>query len=94
MPNISNHVLRLRRSFLQHGSMPLTVNREALASATRMPSVQLLEGEMAGCAEFLSSRPSLQELTMAFVRAFQEYFSIEFQRRGGLTVAAVYDRRI
>ena len=70
---------RLRGSFLQHGSMPITVNREALARATRMPSAEILDEEMAGCAEFLPSRPSLQQLTMAFVRAFQEYFSVEFQ---------------
>jgi len=72
---------RLRRSFLQHGSMPITVNREALARATRMSATALLEREMAGSAEFLKVRPSLQELTGAFMRAFQDRFTIEFELR-------------
>jgi lipoyl(octanoyl) transferase len=69
---------RVRRSFLQHGSMPITCDRNALAGATRLPDVSLLEGEMAGVAEFLSERPSLEQMTRAFVRAFQDYFSIDF----------------
>ncbi len=72
---------RVRESFLQHGSMPITVNYEALAFATQLADIRLLETEMAGCADFLPARPTLQELTGAFMRAFQEYFSIEFQLR-------------
>ena len=49
---------RVRRSFLQHGSMPITCNREALARATRHGRIpQSLETEMAGMAEFLAERP-------------------------------------
>ena len=69
---------RVRRSFLQHGSMPITCNREALARATRMADRGPLEEEMAGVAEFLPERPSLEQLRSAFVRAFQDYFSIDF----------------
>ena len=69
---------RVRRSFLQHGSMPITCDREALARATRMTGTGALEEEMAGVAEFLPVRPSLEQLRGAFVRAFQDYFSIEF----------------
>lgn len=72
---------RIRRSFLQHGSMPITVNREVLARATRMTDTSLLDREMAGSAEFLPDRPTLEELTGAFMRAFEDYFSIEFQLR-------------
>jgi lipoyl(octanoyl) transferase len=72
---------RIRRSFLQHGSMPITVDRETLARATRMASSELLHAEMAGSAEFLPVRPHIPELTGAFIRAFQGYFSIEFQLR-------------
>ncbi len=72
---------RVRRSFLQHGSMPITVNHDALARATRMPDAGLLAVEMAGCAEFLPVRPTLQQLTGALMRAFQEYFRIEFKMR-------------
>jgi lipoate-protein ligase A len=70
---------RLRRGFLQHGSMPITVNREVLARATRLADASLLDREMAGSAEFLARRPTLQELTGAFMRAFQDHFSIEFR---------------
>lgn len=69
---------RVRRSFLQHGSMPITCNRDALARATRMTNTAPLEEEMAGVAEFLPERPTVEHLRGAFVRAFQEYFSIEF----------------
>src|ERR1700722_2596323 len=62
---------RLRRSFLQHGSMPLTVDRESLAHATRLHDVPLLERERAGIAELLPVRPTFEEMTNAFVRAFQ-----------------------
>jgi hypothetical protein len=59
--------------------MPITVDRETLARATRMASSDLLHEEMAGSAEFLPARPHIPELTGAFMRAFQDYFSIEFQ---------------
>jgi lipoate-protein ligase A len=70
---------RVRGSFLQHGSMPITCNREALARATRMSDASVLEHEMAGIAEFVTERPAPAALTGAFIRAFQEYFSIEFE---------------
>ena len=59
--------------------MPITVNFETLARATRMPDAKLLRDEMAGCAEFLHFRPTLQQLTGAFIRAFEEYFEVELQ---------------
>jgi lipoate-protein ligase A len=69
---------RVRRSFLQHGSMPITCDRRVLAQATRMTNPEPLEAEMAGLSEFLPERPTLEQLRGAFVRAFQDYFSIEF----------------
>jgi lipoate-protein ligase A len=69
---------RVRRSFLQHGSLPITCDRTALANATRLSTVEPLEKEMAGIAEFLSSRPSVEDLRAAFIQAFQDYFSIAF----------------
>jgi lipoate-protein ligase A len=69
---------RVRQSFLQHGSMPITCDRNALARATRMEDSAALENEMAGVAEFLAERPSIERLRGVFVRAFQDYFSIEF----------------
>src|SRR5262245_16026089 len=49
---------RLRRSFLQHGSMPISCDREKLARATRMPESEALYREMAGLSEFLPRRPT------------------------------------
>src|SRR5215475_7395342 len=69
---------RLRRSFLQHGSMPITCNRLELARATRLPSPEPLDQEMAGVAEFLAERPTVEQLRGSLIRAFQDYFSIEF----------------
>jgi lipoate-protein ligase A len=68
---------RVRCSFLQHGSMPITCNREWLARATRLPGAEPLETKMAGLAEFLPHRPTLEQLRAAFVAAFQDYFSVE-----------------
>jgi lipoate-protein ligase A len=72
---------RVRRSFLQHGSMPITCDFETLARATRMTDTSFLEQEMAGVAEFLPARPTVGQLTGAFIRAFQDYFSVEFAIR-------------
>lgn len=69
---------RVRRSFLQHGSMPITCDRNALAHATRMADAAPLETEMAGVAEFLDERPTIEQFRGAFIRAFRDYFSIEF----------------
>ena len=72
---------RVRDNFLQHGSMPITCDRKVLASATRLQDSSLLDREMAGLAEFLAERPTIEQLTGTFVRAFQDRFSIEFRRR-------------
>src|SRR5436190_17544775 len=53
---------RVRDTFLQHGSMPVTCDRKALAFATRLEDFNLLEGEMAGLAEFLPERPTIEQL--------------------------------
>jgi lipoate-protein ligase A len=69
---------RVRGSFLQHGSLPITCNRMKLACATRMPDAAQLNEEMAGVAEFLPDRPNPDILRDAFVHAFRDYFSVEF----------------
>src|SRR5438094_151508 len=45
---------------------------------TRLPSPEPLDQEMAGVAEFLAERPTIDQLRGALIRAFQDYFSIEF----------------
>jgi lipoate-protein ligase A len=69
---------RIRRSFLQHGSLLITCDRDALARITRLADVRELDQAMAGVAEFLPGRPKLEELTTAFIQAFQDYFTVEF----------------
>jgi lipoate-protein ligase A len=73
---------RLRRSFLQHGSMPIVCDREMLAQATGLPDAGPLYEEMAGIGEFLEIRPSVAEVTNALVGAFQSRFGIDFSERG------------
>lgn len=68
---------RVRRCFLQHGSMPITCNREVLARATRLADAEWLEREMAGMAEFLPERPCLDRMRHVFIHAFQDFFSVE-----------------
>ncbi len=72
---------RVRASFLQHGSMPITCDYETLALATRLSDVETLRREMAGAADFLSERPPIDTFRRVFVHAFQNYFSIEFRPR-------------
>ena len=69
---------RVRGSFLQHGSLPITCNRETLARATRLADAGLLSREMAGVAEFLAERPTPERLRDALIAAFQDYFSVAF----------------
>ena len=71
---------RLRRSFLQHGSMPIRCDRETLARVTRMADPAPLYAEMAGIEEFLACRPTIGELTSALVGSFQEHFAIDFRQ--------------
>ena len=71
---------RLQRSFLQHGSMPIRCDREKLARATRMSDPGPLYVEMAGLAEFLPARPSIEELAESLVAGFQKRFATEFRR--------------
>lgn len=72
---------RLRRGFLQHGSMPIACDREKLARATRMTDAAVLYEEMAGIAEFLPERPSMEVFTGALIAGFQSRFPVEFRRR-------------
>jgi lipoate-protein ligase A len=70
---------RLRRSFLQHGSMPVTCDREKLALATCMRDAGPLYEEMAGIAEFLPGRPALTEFRDALVEGFRSRFAVDFR---------------
>ena len=58
--------------------MRITCNRYALARATRLPDVSVLDREMAGVAEFLPERPSVEQLKHVFIHAFRDFFSVDF----------------
>ncbi len=72
---------RLRRSFLQHGSMPITCDRELLAGATGMAGSGVLDDEMAGLAECLPDPPARDAMREVFVQAFSECFDVRFRVR-------------
>ena len=83
---------RLRRGFLQHGSLPITCDRELLARATRFDEPRLLLTEMSGIEECLDSRPSHQKMIEAFIGAFERYFGIRFRRRIGIAAPGIEAR--
>lgn len=76
---------RLRRGFLQHGSMPIACDREMLARATRMTDSSVLYEEMAGLAEFLPARPLVNEVIDALLNGFRTRFEVEFRPESRLT---------
>jgi lipoate-protein ligase A len=69
---------RLRRGFLQHGSIPLTCDREKLARVTRMTDSAPLYTEMAGVNEFLDTPLSSAALVEALAQSFERRFEIRF----------------
>ena len=82
---------QLRRGFLQHGSILITCNRELLARATRLTDQSVLNEEMAGVAECLPERPSVESMVSAFKTAFIEYYSIEFKLVNDFRVSSHWD---
>ncbi len=65
---------RLRRSFLQHGSIPLRLDYERMARVLGAPPL-LLRNSMT-CIEEAATRPvALQEVIEAMRSAFEEYFN-------------------
>ena len=74
---------RLRRAFLQHGSMPLSVDRELLARATGFGDPECLEREVTALDECVERIPSRDDLVATFVSAFADYFQVTFDRFGG-----------
>jgi lipoate-protein ligase A len=76
---------RGRRAFLQHGSIPIRLDYEALALGTRNPlsAVPVYREAFAGLGEFLPSL-SREGLRDALVRGFRATFPGEWEE-GGLT---------
>jgi len=76
---------RLRRGFLQHGSMPITCDRDLLARSTRFEDPEALECGMLGIAECLDACPSIEDMVPVFVQAFEDYFETRFEQRIGVS---------
>ncbi len=79
---------RLRRGFLQHGSMPITCDRGLLARSTRFEDPEALECGMLGIADCLDVHPSIEDMASVFVQAFEDYFETRFKRRIGISTAS------
>lgn len=69
---------RLRRAFLQHGSLPLTLDRPTLARATRFDHPEILDDRTIGLAECLADRPHASRMVEAFRGAFEDCFGVVF----------------
>jgi lipoate-protein ligase A len=73
---------RLRRAFLQHGSMPIRIDRELLAGATRYGSRETLASAIVPLAECLGEAPDRRAITLALVRAFEVTFGVRLEHSG------------
>jgi lipoate-protein ligase A len=74
---------RLRRGFLQHGSLPLVCDYRTAAGAFGVADPAALEVEMAGMADFLDGCPDTSGLAEAFTGAFGATFGVRFRLREG-----------
>lgn len=68
---------RLRRGFLQHGSMPIVCDFEEAGRVLKVDP-GALRTEMAGMSEFLPGIPGTGRLVKVFTRAFEDTFGVRF----------------
>lgn len=76
---IGSAQVRTKRSLLQHGSIPITIDFDALAAVLKIAQPDLLRKKAAGLAEFLGYEPSLDALKDALRQGFAEFFQVELQ---------------
>ncbi len=74
---IGSAQMRTKKSLLQHGSIPITIDFEALAAVLKRANLELLRQKAAGLAEFLGYEPTLDQLKEAIRWGFAESFKIE-----------------
>jgi lipoate-protein ligase A len=80
---IGSAQMRTRKSLLQHGSIPIIVDFDALATVLKLPAAaRLLRQKAAGLADFLAREPMIAELKRAFRKSFEEFFEVEFIAEG------------
>lgn len=73
---IGSAQVRTKKSLLQHGSIPITIDFDALAAVLKIKHSELLRKKAAGLAEFLGYAPTLDALKDAVRRGFAEFFKI------------------
>ncbi len=76
---IGSAQVRTKKSLLQHGSIPITIDFDALAAILKITQPALLRRKAAGLAEFLGYTPTLDALKEAIRWGFAEFFRIELQ---------------
>lgn len=76
---IGSAQVRTKRSLLQHGSIPITIDFEALAAVLKIPRPELVREKAAGIAEFLGDMPTLEQLKDAIREGFVEFFKAELE---------------
>jgi lipoate-protein ligase A len=76
---IGSAQVRTKKSLLQHGSIPITIDFDALAAVLKIAQPDLLRKKAAGLAEFLCHEPTLDALKDAIRRGFEEFFGVELQ---------------
>lgn len=76
---IGSAQVRTKKSLLQHGSIPITIDFDALAAVLKIKRSELLRRKAAGLAEFLGYAPTLDALKDAVRRGFEEFFAIALQ---------------
>jgi lipoate-protein ligase A len=73
---IGSAQVRTKRSLLQHGSIPITIDFEAWEALMKI-SASALRRKAISVSEALGQELSIDELKRALIEGFQEYFGVE-----------------
>jgi lipoate-protein ligase A len=73
---IGSAQVRTKRSLLQHGSIPITIDFEAWEALMKIPA-SVLRRKAISVSEALGQELSIDELKRALIEGVQEYFGIE-----------------
>lgn len=77
---IGNAQMRTKKSLLQHGSIPITIDFDALAVVLKLSaSARLLHQKATGLADFLTRELTIGELKRALIEGFENFFEIKFR---------------
>ena len=73
---IGSAQVRTKRSLLQHGSIPITIDFAAWEALMKLPA-SVLRRKAISVSEALGREPSIEELKRALIEGVQEYFGVE-----------------